>query len=534
MKRYQNHWSRSSRTRSDIPPSGNPLLSAVLELYLLKQDGFDLNVDKEMVTVAGRLLTPPRIEYRNNKVSSRNGRWDLRGGTELKTAPKLPLERWGYIAIENANANEPDMGKSLQIGLSNLTKALQHTGLTTRPPQDSKPIKISGPQDVRLEKSVRDAVRRKFAILLVILFEKNTILYNSIKQLADVVCGIPTICVVRGRFIGAKVDYYTNVALKFNLKLGGTNHVLCDPQVEKGKRVAIISENKTMVVGIGVTNPGPGSANPSIAAMVASVDASLAQWPADLRVQIRTRQEMVTPLGDMLKSRLTIWQEHHRGMYPENILIYRDGVSESQYEQVLKDELSLMQKACPSIYAERKQQPPRFTVVIVGKRHHTRFFLPTGSVAGDKSMNPKCGLVVDRGVTEARNWDFFLQSHASPIGTARPTHYYVLWDEIFTSPASSSDPSRLAAADLLEQLTHDMCYLWGRSLKAVSLCPPIYYADIACGRAARYVANRPPDAGSESGRSESEMTEGARERLREDLQGKINVHENLKNTMFYI
>ena len=490
-----------------------------------------------MVTVAGRLLTSPGIEYKSKKISSINGKWDLRGGIKLKAPPKMPLVRWGYIAIEGASSDrkaklEEDEG--IQISLGNLNRALLNAGLTVERSERSKPVEIGGPQDARLLASVFEAVKGKVAILLIILPEKNAILYNGIKQLADVVYGIPTVCVVRKKFIGCKVDYYTNVALKFNLKLGGTNHVLYDPWVATGKRVAIISENKTMVVGIDVTHPAPGSANPSIAAMVASTDASLAHWPADLRVQIRTRQEMVTLLGDMLRSRLEIWQSHHGGKYPENILVYRDGVFESQYEQVLNDEFSLMQKVCPSIYATTKQQPPRFTIIIVGKRHHTRFFVPAGSTAADGSDNPKCGLVVDRGVTEARNWDFFLQSHASPIGTARPSHYYVLWDEIFTDPRSSSDITRLAAADLLEQVTHDMCYLWGRSLKAVSLCPPVYYADIACDRAARYVADRVSEAGSESGRSETGMTEGERERLRAELQKKINVHENLKNTMFYI
>jgi hypothetical protein len=38
---------------------------------------------------------------------------------------------------------------------------------------------------------------------------------------------------------------------------------------------------------------------------------------------------------------------------------------------------------------------------------------------------------VDRGVTEARAFDFFLQSHAAVQGTARPAHYIVVHDDIF-------------------------------------------------------------------------------------------------------
>ena len=71
----------------------------------------------------------------------------------------------------------------------------------------------------------------------------------------------------------------------------------------------IISEDKTMVVGVDVTHPSSCSAPnaPSIAGMVASVDKRLGQWPADLRIQ-ESRQEMVSELDSMLESRLDLWK----------------------------------------------------------------------------------------------------------------------------------------------------------------------------------------------------------------------------------
>lgn len=48
-----------------------------------------------------------------------------------------------------------------------------------------------------------------------------------------------------------------------------------------------LTKKKTMMVGIDVTHPGPGSQDgtPSIAAVVASVDDAFVQFPASLRVQ---------------------------------------------------------------------------------------------------------------------------------------------------------------------------------------------------------------------------------------------------------
>lgn len=65
-------------------------------------------------------------------------------------------------------------------------------------------------------------------------------------------------------------------------------------------------------------------------------------------------------------------------------------------------------------------------MVIVGKRHHVRFF-PTGPA--DKSGNCPAGLVVDSDVVNPVEFDFYLQSHAGLLGTSRPSHYNVLYDE---------------------------------------------------------------------------------------------------------
>lgn len=324
--------------------------------------------------------------------------------------------------------------------------------------------------------------------------------------------------------------YLANVALKFNLKLGGTNHTLRD--IDMG----IVSKGKTMVVGIDVIHPSPGSEKASVASMVASVNKDLGQWPVDLQVQLRKGKEMLDMIYEMLESRLLLWKKHHN-TYPENILVYRDGVSESQYQQVLDDELTDMQKASQDLYNKDSKPVPRFTLIIVGKHHHTRFYPPSGHHASDNNGNPKEGLVVDRGITEARKWDFFLQSHSALQGTARPAHYFVLWDEIFTNDKLESVhqgvQSGIQPVDRLERVTHSLCYLFARTTKAVSIPAPVYYADVACDRARRYLADSSTDNQSVT-TDTSGMTDGQRDRIRSDLQNQIDPHPQLKDSMFYI
>ena len=181
------------------------------------------------------------------------------------------------------------------------------------------------------------------------------------------------------------------VVQKINLKLGGTNHVLDD------KAYGPVVTDKTMMVGIDVTHPAPGDEGaPSVAAVVASRDKYLSQWPVDLRINKR-RQEMVEMLRDMLKTRLEHYKDKNNNSLPTNILIYRDGVGEGQYKIVLEEELPKLRNACKEVYGRSYKQgvTPRISLIVVGKRHHTRFYRTdsSGKVLYEKRSNPQCGTV---------------------------------------------------------------------------------------------------------------------------------------------
>jgi len=222
-------------------------------------------------------------------------------------------------------------------------------------------------------------------------------------------------------------------------------------------------------------------------------------------------------LIEAFKRRLRLWWDKNNKQLPQNILIYRDGVSEGQFKTVLDQELPHIRKACQDVYGTKFKQP-RMTIVVSVKRHQTRFYPTDPNHIHQKSKSPKEGTVVDRGVTNVRYWDFFLQAHASLQGTARPAHYTVLLDEIFRADYKDK------AAHALESLTHEMCYLYGRATKAVSICPPAYYADLVCTRARLHKAELFEDNGSvKSGGSGGAAPIQACE-----------VHPNLKNTMYYI
>ena len=124
----------------------------------------------------------------------------------------------------------------------------------------------------------------------------------------------------------------------------------------------------------------------------------------------------------MLLERLDFYKTKNGGVLPEHILFYRDGVSESQYGDVRKYELSQVEAACRQA-AGLSGSVPRITLIIVAKRHHARFYSTDNEYP---DYNTRSGLVVDIDVVYPKQFNFYLQAHDSPIGTARNAHYVVL------------------------------------------------------------------------------------------------------------
>lgn len=495
------------------------------------QSQFGANVSPNLITVPGRVLMGPKVNYgQNQQVSTFGGSWNLvpRNAPSLKFSTCGSVQKWSCLYIEmpkdypRAQQFSP---QDLNNIIQNFHRVLQETGIAASTPLlPFQRLRLDGTDDAPLEELFKRAAS-SLQLLFIILPHTPIPLYNRIKLLGDVKYGVHTICSVGSKIAkpNGQDQYLRNLALKFNLKLGGNNH-LVDPS-----RLGLVSEDKTMIVGIDVTHPSPGSKNaPSVAGVVASVDRWLGQWPSVLSIQ-KSRKEMVTELGIMLKSRLELWRKRAKHTaYPENIIIYRDGVSEGQYQSVLDEELPQIRAACKEVYpvADQKKGLPRLTIAVVGKRHHTRFY-PTAAADADNSGNTKSGTVVDRGVTEARNWDFFLQAHTALQGTARPGHYYVVLDEIFRQRFAKTPSKNIA--DEFQDLTQSMCYIFGRATKAVSYCTPAYYADILCERARCYLSHLFDTPINSAAPSVAEGAEG-HAASGQDVQ----IHERLKNSMFYI
>ncbi|KAG5802150.1 hypothetical protein H9Q74_013319 [Fusarium xylarioides] len=470
---------------------------------------FGIQVGRQLLTVQGRVLTVPRVAYldqqrRAKAIDPRNGSWNLRDVKVVK--PGQPVKKWSYVNLLSNSRSEPVAAQSV-IAFSQFMKKTMNIAVNDPIPPPSLSVDS---QDT--EKVLGWAQKNQIEIMLVILDSTGSELYGKIKTLGDCTYGIHTICVQGFQLRKENPQYFANVALKWNLKTGGVNHKLLN-------EVGLIKEGKTMVVGYDVTHPTNMSADksdaaPSLVGLVATIDRDMGQWPAYSWEQSSKQEMLDETLTEAFKSRLELWQKHNRQELPENIVIFRDGVSTGQFAQVLQLELPRIRIACNGKYPKNKA--PKISIIVSVKRHQTRFYPTSEENAMEKNHNIQNGTVVDRGITEARYWDFYLTAHASIKGTARPAHYTVLLDEIFQAKFKNE------AANELEKFTHELCYLFGRATKAVSICPPAYYADIVCTRAR---AHRPEFFEETDG--ESVISAGP-------AGNSKAVHPRLINSMYYI
>ncbi|KAI9711941.1 MAG: hypothetical protein M1828_001783 [Chrysothrix sp. TS-e1954] len=522
---------------------------------------FGLHPHNQLLKVSGRVLPSPSVSYMYDKPKEPfRGGWDLRN-VKFHTGNKLGY--WAVIAVtdqDKRNTAYMDAKKWRDACITEFQRALTNSyGVGA---QQLTPLRAScqlGDTSTQTKRNVQAAFETiqgkareqpkptPVKFILVLLPTTDTAAYDEIKRQGDLKMGIQTLCVRGNLFVNLKTlrptaqppsgeqepemegqfdqQLFGNLAMKVNLKARGVNQTL------KSQHLGVIGKGKTMVVGIDVTHPSPTSklTARSLAATVASVDSVLAHWPALLCMQNR-RQEIVERLDMMLQLHLKKWRAKN-GTLPDNILVYRDGVSESQYAEVLSSELQRMKKGCAEVYKGRSM--PRFSIIVVGKRHNTRFY-PTPEMNGNqkvmdiKSTNCRHGTVVDRGITEPRDWDFFLQSHNALKGTAKPAHYYVVHDEIFRkSQDGGSEQEGRDSANALEALTHNMCHLFARATKIVSVCPPAYYADLAAERGRKYMCGAFELASPQTVQeAEADCVDP-----NTDL---ITVHPNIEDTMFYL
>ncbi|KAF7325238.1 Argonaute-like protein [Mycena kentingensis (nom. inval.)] len=419
---------------------------------------FGVDVGGELLSIDTRLLSAPRLIYGRNAIANpKNGSWNL---AEKKFFKPATVSYWVLAVVDGRSFDTRRL-------IEDFVQNCRVTGINILSPN---PLvqNINGQAIIQHLNNADEIARQRNpnanhaqALFVVILPDaSNSHMYHEVKHWGEVQRGVSTQCLRMSKCRGAGAQYWANVAAKINPKRGGLNAItegLVDPR------------NPMIIMGADVIHPAAHTSNrPSFAGLVCTVDDDAVKYVPALRIQ-RGKLELIPELGEMVEGLLRKYKEFrvHQGLpvAPKQLLFFRDGVSESQFSQVIEQELPLIRAACTAVGIA-----PKITLVVVVKRHHIKL-LPQNDKQADRSGNVHAGTVFDRDITHPHRFDFYLVSQGGLLGTSRPAHYSVLHDENNFS------------ADSLQKLSFALCHTYARATRSVGIPAPVYYADLLCSRA---------------------------------------------------
>ena len=137
--------------------------------------------------------------------------------------------------------------------------------------------------------------------------------------------------------------------------------------------------------------------------------------------------EMIANLTITTTKLVQAFKDRNKQAVPKRVVIYRDGVSEGQFSQVINQEIMLIKAALPP--------DTQVAVIVCQKRHTTRFFCQDGD-SSEQMMNVGPGVIVDcngdpeRSIASPTYNQFYLTSHVAIQGTVKPCKYTLIYDEI--------------------------------------------------------------------------------------------------------
>ncbi|KAL3636223.1 Protein argonaute 7 [Castilleja foliolosa] len=432
---------------------------------------FKLHISKEMTRLTGRILQPPKLRLgqagrvRNLTPTRHDRQWNL---LESHVIEATKIERWALLSFGGTF----DQKSIIPKFINQLSQKCQQFGIFLNPKTVKNPI--FEPMHVLNNPTLLESKLKKIQYdnsnlqLIICVMEKKHKGYADLKRIAETNIGVVSQCCLYSNLMNLNSQFLANLALKINVKIGGCTVALYNSAMPR-----IFGPDEPVIyMGADVTHPHPSDdSGPSVAAVVGSVN-----WPSSNKYVSRMRsqkhrQEIIEDLGSMVCEILDDFREEQSTL-PARIIFFRDGVSETQFNKVLKDEIEKIRKALKKF---PNNYNPFITFIVVQKRHHTRLFPceNDGFAPGDENVPP--GTVVDTVIAHPSEFDFYLCSHWGVKGTSRPVHYHVLLDE------------NKFSSDEMQKMVYNLCYTFVRCTKPISLVPPAYYAHLAAYRGRLYL-----------------------------------------------
>ncbi|CAG2101955.1 unnamed protein product [Medioppia subpectinata] len=407
---------------------------------------FGLELNLVPIKLTGRVLPAPRLL--GNQRGLESGR---------------PLNRWAFFNY--SQAVDDNYQEYYDNFFPELIRNARENGITI----------VDHPVVNESHRLTRETIEADIAqykdLDMIFICLPVTPIYKAVKRYGDRVYGVATQCILDQNLMRTPRGYFRNYVYKTKARTGGQNQVLapeCRPSALLGGSSG--QQRSTMVVGVDVIHSGVGQNQcPSIAASVASIDREFSVYHETVAGQ-PPNTELIPTYDQMFVKHLKAYQAKNNNSLPQSVILYRDGVSDGQLDQVLAVEIPLIRKAYDSI---QKGFQFKLTAFVVQKRHHIRFmpFARTNDARGREIRNIPAGTVVDHTITHPLRDEFHLCSHNGLLGTSRHAKYVCLRDD------------HNLTADQKQLMSYNLCHTYCRCATPISIPVPVAYADLLATRA---------------------------------------------------
>jgi aubergine len=385
---------------------------------------YNIQLDPKPIIVDGLRFDPEVIKVGERDSDfvpvDRKGSFNIRGSI-LKS---VSIDNWMVLTTERDSVHRSQLIKTLvnkagQIGLK-LGTSVQ---LEYNPRNVESIIKsLSSGQYYPLPQ-----------LILVVVAPNDKKVYNEIKSSCALNLGIPTQCLKSSNITNAKKfdSIMSKLIIQIAVKTGSVAwrnlHPVPDLPI------------KTMVVGIDVFHDTVQKAK-SVMGFVASVHPQFTNYYNTTRIHEKSGQEIAGHVGDcMIEAINAFFIATKQRFRPEVIIVYRDGVADSQISACQTFEVQ-------SIKSNLQKFPgynPSLVYVIVNKKTNAKLF--SDNQRGYE--NPQPGTLINS-IIIPEDKSFYLISHSVTQGMASPTLYRII------------DNEREVDTIVIARLAFKLCYMY--------------------------------------------------------------------------
>ena len=375
-----------------------------------------------------------------------DGNFQVRNGI----AEPVALTNWAVMVTDR------DVTRAKGL-ITDLTASLTRLSRNTAPPATVTY------DDRSMESAINSLVRQKPTQIVVVLIprgrEGQKKYYQKVKRLTTTSAPLVTQVVVFPVNEKRYVAIVEKVALQIQAKIGA--------QLWITRPSKVFGEN-LMVIGVDVFHDTVEKKK-SVLGFCATVHPDLSKYYSTVDMHT-TGQEIAPTVGKLFLEAIHAYKQKAQ-TFPETVIFFRDGVSDSQTQAVWMMEVQAVLQACEQVRNGEAAYTPNVIYTIVIKKTAAKFFgegfNPRGGRGrGGRSRggitNPAPGtFIVDRVVPCAG--DFYLVSHYANQGMSAPTLYRTIY---------ASRPDGFPLEDLA-RLAYRLCHMyynWSGAIKVPAPC----------------------------------------------------------------